>query len=119
MTTAGGATRAARGRNSKHRAASDERDVARILGGKRHPADSGGPEDVYHELYAIQVRGGKAVVTTAMRDGLEKARAASAVRPGTLPVVVLVDRRGTRLQRWACIPLEEWAAYQGHTGGTE
>lgn len=38
---------------NKARGKADERDVARILGGKRHPADTGGDEDVeHHELVA-------------------------------------------------------------------
>lgn len=86
--------------------------MARILGGVRHLADTGGPEDVRHPLYAIQVKGGKTVVTAAMRAALEAARKAA---HGTdkLPMVALVDRSGTRLQRWACFPLEEYAAAMG------
>lgn len=100
-------------RNNKHRGASDERDVARILGGKRHLADTGGPEDVQHNSFAIQVKGGKAVVTQPMRDALASARAA-AVGTAKLPAVVLIDRRGTRLQRWICFALEEFAAEHGY-----
>ena len=109
-------TQATAARN-KVRAKQDERDVARILGGTRHPADTGGPEDVSHPEYAIQVKGGSAVVTETMREALGSARAA-AVGTGKLPAVVLVDRRGTRLQRWICLPLEEFAAYHGYGAET-
>jgi len=37
--------RTRRGRNNKLRAKEYEREVARIIGGRRHFADSGGPED--------------------------------------------------------------------------
>ena len=113
MTTLRAKTPSARSRASKSRSKQDERDVARILGGTRHLADSGGPEDVLHELYAIQVKGGLAVVTTAMREGLASARAAAA-NNAKLPAVVLVDRKGGRIQRWMCFPLEEYADYHGH-----
>lgn len=95
---------------NKHRGAQDERDVAAILGGKRHLADTGGPEDVAHPLYAIQVKGGKTVVTAIMRAGLESARKAA---EGTdkLATLVMVDRSGTRLQRWIAFPLEDYVAW--------
>lgn len=100
-------------RRNKARGASDERDVARILGGKRHPADTGGHEDVEHATLAIQVKGGKAVVTETMRMALQSARAA-AVGTAKLPAVVLVDRRGTRLQRWICFDLQDFANEHGY-----
>lgn len=104
------------GRNSKSRAKGYERDVARILGGKRHLADTGGPEDVEHPTLAVQVKSGLSVVTQVMRDGLESARKAA---EGTdkLPVVALIDRKGSRLQRWVAIPMEEFAAWmEGRNG---
>jgi hypothetical protein len=95
-------------RASKARAKQDERDVARLLGGERHPADMGGPEDVSHPTLAIQVKG-RASVPDYLREGMAAAQAAAA---GTikLPVLVLVDRSGTRVQRYAIIPLEEFAS---------
>jgi hypothetical protein len=103
-------------RRNKARGANDERDVARIIGGVRHVADTGGPEDILHPEFAIQCKGGKEVVTEAMRVGLQSARMA-AVGTTKLPAVTLVDRRGTRVQRWICFPLEEFAAYHGYGGG--
>lgn len=102
------------GRNNKSRAKGYEREVANILGGKRHPADTGGPEDVSHPELAIQIKSGKTVVTAAMRAGLVSARKAAAEN-GKLPALVLVDRRGTQLQRWVCFPLEEFADWRGYS----
>ena len=104
-------TRVSASRN-KARGKQDERDVARILGGVRHMADTGGPEDVSHPLYAIQVKGGMTVVTAVMRAGLASAIKAA---EGTdkLPMLALVDRSGGRLQRWVCFPMEAWAAREG------
>ena len=104
-----------RGRNAKARGKQDERDVARIIGGKRHVADSGGCEDVEHPELCVQVKGGGQVVTNAMREGLQSARAGALVSK-KLPAVVLVDRRGTRIQRWIAFPLEEWADWHGYGG---
>lgn len=97
--------------NNKHRGAQYERDVARILGGKRHLADTGGPEDVSHPLYAIQVKSGKTVATTIMRAGMVSAKKAA---EGTdkLAALVIIDRRNTRLERYICFDLEDWQARQ-------
>lgn len=94
---------------NKHRGAQDERDIAALLGGQRHPANTGGPEDVAHDRYAIQVKGGLSVVTAVMRSALGDARKAAA-GTGRLPLVALIDRKGTRLQRWVAFPMEEWTA---------
>lgn len=104
-------TRVSASRN-KARGKQDERDVARILQGRRHLADTGGPEDVAHEWLAVQVKGGKTVVTSIMRAGLDSARKAA---EGTdkLPALVMVDRSGTRVQRWIAFPLEQWAEREG------
>lgn len=100
-------------KRNKQRGKADERDVARIIGGKRHPADVGGDEDIEHPEYAVQVKGGKAVVTETMRVGMASAKAAGAVS-GKLPALVLVDRRGTRLQRYIVFDLVQWADYHGY-----
>lgn len=97
---------------NKARAKIDENDVARILGGKRHWADVGGPEDVQHDRYAIQVKGGLRVVNDTMRTGLSSAQAA-AVGTGKLPIVVLVDRAGNRIRRYVLMDLAEWADWEG------
>ena len=106
MTTAGA-------RNNKHRGASDERDIARRLGGKRHPADTGGNEDIEHPELCIQVKGGSTVVTEVIRRGLAAAKA-SANYPAKLPVLAIVDRRGTRLQRYLVVDLDQYAAWHGY-----
>lgn len=100
-------------RNNKARGKQDERDVARIIGGKRHPADSGGHEDIEHSELAIQVKGGGTCVTEIMRVGMASAKAAGAVS-GKLPALVLVDRRGTRLQRYIVFDLAQWCDYHGY-----
>lgn len=105
--------RVKRGRNAKLRGKADERDVARIIGGRRHPADTGGCEDVEHPELCVQVKGGGAVVTETMRTALQSAHA-GAGGTGKLAAVVLVDRRGTRLQRWICFDLQEWADWHGY-----
>lgn len=102
-------------RQNKARAKTDERDVARILGGKRHPADVGGAEDVSHESLAIQVKGGLRVMNDTVRNGLQAARVA-AQGTGKLPVCVVVDRSGTRVQRYVVIGLEEFADWNGFGG---
>lgn len=99
---------------NKARAKVDENDVARILGGTRHWADVGGKEDVSHPQFAIQVKGGLRVVNDTVREGVDAARAAAA-GTGKLPVCVLVDRGGTRVRRFAVIPLEEFADWTGCT----
>lgn len=101
-------------RNNKARGKADERDVARILGGKRHPADTGGLEDVAHDWLTVQVKGGATVTTGPLRDGLAGAQAVAP--PTKLPCVVLVDRRGTRLKRYIVFDLEQFAAWNGIAG---
>jgi hypothetical protein len=44
-----------------------------------------------------------------MRSALEDARVAAAIN-GKVPLVALVDRKGTRIQRWVCFPMEEFVA---------
>lgn len=106
---------ASKGRASKARAKQDERDVARILGGKRHPADVGGGEDVSHPVLAIQVKGGMRVMNEVVRSGLVAARVAAGDSK-RLPVCVVVDRSGTRVQRYVVIGLEEFADFHGFGG---
>lgn len=109
-------TRVTAARN-KARGAQDERDIARRLGGKRHPADTGGCEDIEHPELCIQVKGGSAVVTEALRRGMASAKAGS--RDGAkLAAVALVDRRGTRLARYLVFDLDQWAHWYGY-GATE
>lgn len=100
-------------KNNKARGKADERDVARILGGRRHPADTGGKEDVEHESLAIQVKGGMKVINETVRVGVDSARAA-AVGTNKLPVCVVVDRSSTRLRRYAVLLLEDFAAWGGY-----
>ena len=112
MTTLRAKTPSARSRASKSRSKQDERDIARFLGGQRHLADTGGPEDVKHEWLAIQVKGGKTVITQAIRDGMASAKLAATGR-NVLPVVAVVDRRGTRLDRYLVFDLHQFCAWYG------
>lgn len=100
-------------RLNKSRSKDDERDIARRMGGTRHKADVGGGEDVSHPEYCIQVKGGGTVVTQVMRDGMASAKAA-AVGNAKLPCVVLVDRRGTRLQRYVVFELDAFCSWHGY-----
>ena len=99
-------------RQNKQRGKQDERDIARFLGGKRHLADTGGPEDVQHDWLAIQVKGGKTVITQAIRDGMASAKLAATGR-NVLPVVAVVDRRGSRLDRYLVFDLHQFASWYG------
>jgi hypothetical protein len=95
---------------NRNRGAQDERDVDKLLGGNgRWEANSGGKEDVRHDLFAIQVKGGLSVTSATMRGALEDARTAAATN-SRIPLVALVDRKGTRIQRWVCFPMEEFVA---------
>jgi hypothetical protein len=95
---------------NRDRGAQDERDVDRLLRGNgRWEANSGGKEDVRHDRFAIQVKGGLSVTSATMRSALEDARVAAAIN-GRVPLVALVDRKGTRIQRWVCFPMEEFVA---------
>lgn len=115
--------RSAIGRNNKARAKGFERDVARILGGKRFLADTGGPLDVEHESLGIQVKSGGSVVTEVAATGLRSAKAGS-VGKSLLPCVVLIDRRrrvgeGNRNGKYIMFDLEEFAAYHGYSGDAQ
>lgn len=101
------------GRNNKSRAKGYEREVAVIIGGKRHLADSGGPEDVSHPEYAIQVKSGLRVASAALKEGLILARSAATVSH-KLPAVVLVDRSGSRLGYFICFDLRDFAEHHGY-----
>ena len=100
---------------NKARGKVDERDIARRIGGKRHPADTGGDEDIEHPEYCVQVKGGLSCVTQVMRDAMASAKAA-ANYPAKLPAVALVDRRGTRLARYIVFDLDQWCAWNGYPG---
>ena len=111
--------RQARGRRSQSRGKAYERDIAERIGGKRYPANVGGPCDIEHGLFAVQCKSGAKVVTEVMRDGMASAEAA-AVSGNKVPLLVLVDRRGTRLKRYAVLPLEAFIDLHGlgpHEGG--
>jgi hypothetical protein len=112
MTNIGGSSRSSRGRASQRRGKDDERDVARILGAKRYWANSGGPADLEHDRYAIQVKGGLRVINDTVRNGLSSAEVA-AIGTGRLPVLVVVDRAGTRIKRYVVMELSMWADYEG------
>jgi hypothetical protein len=103
-----------RNRNNRLRGKRDELEVAKIIGGKRYPANTGGPGDIEHSSWAVQCKG-RAAVPDYIRDGVASARVA-ALGTTKLPVLVLVDRSGTRVQRYAIVPLEEFAAEFGCEG---
>jgi len=103
-------------RSNKQRGKSYEREVAKRMGGTRHVADTGGPEDVEHELYAIQVKSGLNVCNQILRDGMASAKAA-AVGKNKLPCVVLVDRKPTRLGYYIVFELDPFADWHGLVKG--
>ena len=105
---------------NRARGAQDEKDVAKILGAKRHWANSGGPEDLEHDRFAIQVKGGLRVINDTIRNGLSAATAAAG-DSGKLPILVCVDRAGTRLKRYVIIELGTWCDWEGieQDAGTE
>ncbi len=109
--------RAKMGRNNKSRGNGYELDIAKRVGGHRHPADTGGGEDIEHPEISLQVKSGKTVVTEVLRKGMASAKAA-ANYPAKLPAVALVDRRGTRLQRYIVFDLDQWCAWYGYPGAT-
>lgn len=100
-------------KQNKARAKQDERDVAAILGGHRHPADIGGLEDVEHPYLSIQVKGGLRVVNDTIREAVDAGRA-GAVNTGKLGCAVLVDRGGTRIRRYIVFSLDDYAAWEGN-----
>jgi hypothetical protein len=99
-------------KQNRARGAQDERDVARILGAERYWANSGGPADLKHDRYAIQVKGGLRVINDTIRNGLSSAEVA-AIGTGRLPILVVVDRAGTRIKRYVVMELSMWADYEG------
>lgn len=99
--------RASIGRNSKRRSKCDERDVAKALKGTRFPADTGGLLDVLAKPWGVQVKGGSTVVTEVIRKGM--AEAVAGCHGTTLtPLLVAVDRRGTRNQTYCIMRLEDF-----------
>lgn len=103
-------------KNSKSRSKTYEREVARKIGGRRHLADTGGPEDVEHEVLAVQVKSGLNVCNQILRDGMASAKAA-AVGKNKLPCVVLVDRKPTRLGYYIVFELDPFADWHGLVKG--
>lgn len=95
------------GRNNKSRSKIYENEVAAIVGGKRHLADTGGPEDVSHPWLAIQVKSGLALINKTISEGLDTARKAVKGKE-KLPCLVAVHR-GTRIKRYIIFDLDEFA----------
>lgn len=95
-------------KRNKGRGADDERDHGHRLGGRRHLANTGGPEDVEHPQFAIQVKGGKSVTTAIFRSGMDDAEEAS-LRSGKPPLLAITDRSGDRLRRYVAMPEEVFA----------
>lgn len=101
------------GRRSKTRGKADERWVANRIGGKRHPADSGGGEDVHVEGLCIQVKSGIRLLNNTIRFGLDSARStASSAEIGCL---VVIDRpQGRRLRSVIMFDYEEYCNWNGY-----
>lgn len=74
--------------------------------------------DLAKLLDDVHWKGGLRVLNDTVRAGVAAARVA-AIGTNKLPVCVVVDRSGTRIQRYAVVPLEEFADYHGCTGGTD
>lgn len=105
--------RAKIGRASKARAKTYERDVAKSLGGKRFPADTGGPLDVLVPGFAgVQVKSGKNVVTEVIRQGMAEAVAGCAGTNLT-PILAVIDRRPARNQAYIILRLPDWVDLHG------
>lgn len=107
--------RAARGRRSKSRGKEDERALARILGCRRWPADTGMCEDLDHPTLSVQVKGGRACSTPAnLALGLAQARA-GAQETGKLPALALVVHNGRGRKKGAYLVFDacEFAAWSG------
>lgn len=101
------AQRKRRGRNSKARAKTYERDIARALGGTRYPADTGGKLDVLAEPFGFQVKSGLSVVTQTMRTGMAEA-VAGCLGTALIPALALIDRRGSRNDKYIVLRLTDW-----------
>ncbi len=103
------------GRNSKSRAKGYERDIAKALGGKRYPADTGGPLDVLVPGFCgVQVKSGGNVVTEVIRKGIAEAVLGCALDGGSLtPLLAVVDRRGARNQAYIILRLSDWQDLHG------
>lgn len=99
-------------RGNRNRGREYENDAARILGGKRHLANTGGKEDVKHPVLCIQVKGGVSIVRQdPIITGLESAQAASIDNNKLACNVVYNRRSGKPLQKLIIFDLEEFAAW--------
>lgn len=106
-----------RNRNNKSRGRADENYVAKRLGGVRHLANTGGPEDVRHPDLVIQVKGGKSVITEILRQAMVTAVKGLAMYPGSskIPAVVTADRKVPNKVTWMIhLSLEDYCAQQGY-----
>lgn len=100
------------GKPSREKGARREREIARIMGGKRGRAYSGEP-DVETDLYAVSVKSRKTLpkhIEDAIRDANTKAQ-----RTGKWPLVVLdYCRKGKPSVTLFCHPsAEEWESIHG------
>lgn len=101
------------GRNNKARAKEYERDVGHILGGKRHPADVGGLEDVETPQFVVQVKS-RATFAEWVLEALDGARATAAGTTKKGLLVVYVRRgAGHPVRKLAVMDLEEFAQEVG------
>lgn len=105
-----------RGRNNKSRAKGYERDVARIVGGIRYPADTGGTaKDVESADLVLGVRSNAVPLNKRIVESLDAARVDAALSH-KLGGCVYVDRSGTRLRRFIVFDLDDYAEWCGYGG---
>lgn len=99
------------GRNNKSRSKNMERQVAKIVSGKRHLADTGGLEDVEHPDFSIQVKSGIKLVNKTLKGGLDAVKVhVETTKSGKLPMLVAVDRDSKKLRYFAIFELESFIA---------
>jgi len=102
---------------NKDRGKDDERDAARLLGGARHPADTGGKEDVYTDSLSIQVKGGLSVTTVIFREAMKDI--VDRCPPDKVPAVVLYDRKDShRVNKYIVFRIQDYVDnYSGDRRG--
>lgn len=101
--------RVRRGVRAKRRGKIDERLVADMIGGKRYPADSGGPIDVESETLQLQVKGSGTVPSDRMLAALDTARGGSIETK--LAGAAFVRHGGARIRTVIMFDLEDFARW--------
>ena len=86
-----------------------ERRIAKILGGRRYPANTGGPEDIEHEELSVQVKHRKNLpiwIKSAILD-------AEATAGARLPIAVLHERYSPYEDSLVIMRLSEFVEWWG------